>query len=66
MTLSLLSAIEVSDRGASGPWHPGVGLASMRERAAEVGGSLSTDRSAAGSLVRAVLPLAQAQPTDTA
>ncbi len=50
----------VRDAGTAGEtWVPGVGLASMRERAAEVGGTLqvSTDRS--GSTVRAVLPFAE-------
>ena len=32
--------LEVTDRGRSGAWRAGVGLASMRERAAELGGTL--------------------------
>jgi two-component system NarL family sensor kinase len=54
--------IEVRDPGESnGGWTPGVGLASMRERVAELGGTLSTDSSGNGSLVRAVLPLGSAR-----
>ncbi|MCB0963826.1 MAG: hypothetical protein KDA98_11085 [Acidimicrobiales bacterium] len=50
--------IEVRDRGIpNGEWVPGVGLASMRERAAEVGGTLQVTREADGSTVRALLPL---------
>ncbi len=44
------------DGGASGPWRPGVGLTSMRERAAEVGGSLWAGPGADGGLVEADLP----------
>jgi two-component system, NarL family, sensor kinase len=48
--------VEVDDRGsANGTWQPGVGMASMRERAAELGGTLSFE----GARVRAVLPLGQ-------
>jgi signal transduction histidine kinase len=38
-------------------WTPGVGLASMRERAAEVGGTFRVIPGADGSLVEALLPL---------
>jgi signal transduction histidine kinase len=55
--------IEVGDRGGSnGTWQPGVGLASMRERAAELGGTIALDHTAEGSTVRAVLPLGQVSP----
>ena len=50
-------SVSVRDGGRNGhPWTPGVGLTSMRERAAEVGGSLTV--SGADSLVEALLPLA--------
>ena len=41
---------------------PGVGTASMRERAAELGGTVTTTASTAGGTVRALLPLAVPQP----
>ena len=50
--------IEVLDRGTSaGGWTAGVGLSSMRERAAELGGSLKAGQVADGGRVHAVLPL---------
>jgi signal transduction histidine kinase len=52
--------VDVADNGDGIPPHPraGVGLPSMRERAAELGGSCSIERSpAGGTLVRAVIPL---------
>ena len=39
------------------PWHAGVGLTSMRERAAQVGGSLTAGPTPAGGRVEALLPL---------
>ncbi len=50
--------IEIDDQGAGeGPWRPGVGLASMRERATELGGTLSADGGRPGGRVVAVLPI---------
>jgi signal transduction histidine kinase len=52
--------IEVSDDGTGLPreFHQGVGLQSMRERAEELGGSLTIDPSEAGVRVVARIPLA--------
>jgi signal transduction histidine kinase len=51
--------IEVTDDGAVGSaWRPGVGLASMRERADEVGGSVEAGPSGRGGRVHASFPLA--------
>jgi two-component system, NarL family, sensor kinase len=48
----------VRDAGAAGAtWTPGVGLASMRERAETVGGSCTAAATPAGGLVIAHLPL---------
>jgi two-component system NarL family sensor kinase len=47
-------AVEVRDGGATtGMWRPGVGISSMRERAQELGGTLTTT----AGVVRAELPL---------
>jgi signal transduction histidine kinase len=47
-------AVEVRDGGATtGLWRPGVGISSMRERAQELGGTLTTT----AGVVRAELPL---------
>jgi len=51
--------IEVCDDGpGTGPWSPGVGLSSMRERTTELGGHWSAGPVAGGGLVVAELPLA--------
>lgn len=50
--------VSVRDTGrATKEWVPGVGISSMRERAAEVGGTVQVTKDASGTLVRAVLPL---------
>jgi signal transduction histidine kinase len=50
--------LEITDRGArNGAWRPGVGLSSMRERAAELGGTLEAGPGPAGGRVSALLPL---------
>ena len=49
--------LEVTDRGRSDGWRPGVGLSSMRERAAELGGTLEAGPGPAGGRVAALLPL---------
>ena len=48
--------VEVRDAGRSGAWRPGVGLSSMRERAAELGGTLAAGPGPQGGCVAAVLP----------
>ncbi len=51
--------IDVTDQGRpNGAWPTGVGIASMRERAAQLGGSLTAGAQAFGGRVHAVLPLA--------
>jgi two-component system, NarL family, sensor kinase len=47
----------VTDSGTSDDWRPGVGLSSMRERALELGGTLSAGPGPHGGTVTAVLPL---------
>jgi signal transduction histidine kinase len=50
-------SVAVRDSGRNGqPWTPGVGLSSMRERAAEVGGTL-TVTGGDGFAVHALLPI---------
>lgn len=50
--------VDVTDGGTpNGAWSTGVGIASMRERAAQLGGTLSAGIGATGGHVHAVLPL---------
>ncbi|MFE3458701.1 sensor histidine kinase [Nocardiopsis aegyptia] len=50
--------VTVEDDGGSGdPWEPGVGLRSIRDRAAELGGSCRAGPGPNGGRVEAVLPL---------
>jgi signal transduction histidine kinase len=50
--------VTVRDSGSSdGPWTPGVGLWSMRERVEQIGGTLTVDTGPGGTTVTAVLPL---------
>ncbi|WP_248960758.1 sensor histidine kinase [Sphaerisporangium perillae] len=50
--------LEITDNGSGrGPWRHGVGLRSMHERAAELGGSLTAGPTDRGGRVHALLPL---------
>jgi len=63
VTLRLDGALhlEISDDGPGyAPWRPGVGLRSMYERAAELGGSLTAGPTGQGGQVHARLPLEEA------
>ena len=52
-------AVTVSDDGSPGAaWTPGAGLTGMRERAEELGGSLTAGPTRDGGLVSATYPLA--------
>lgn len=56
-------AVTVCDDGRdTAAWAPGVGLAGMRERAEELGGTFSAGPSDAGGRVRATFPLGRAAP----
>lgn len=61
VTLRLLDDrldLEVVDGGGRpGPWAPGVGLTSMRERAESVGGWCTADATPGGGRVAASLPV---------
>jgi signal transduction histidine kinase len=61
ITLTVDTALEVSvvdDGTTNAAWRGGVGLASMRERAAELGGTCTAGPTPAGGRVEAVLPTA--------
>jgi signal transduction histidine kinase len=69
ITLTVDTALEVSvvdDGIADATWRDGVGLASMRERAAELGGTCTAGPTAAGGRVDAVLPMAVPAPAPSA
>jgi signal transduction histidine kinase len=53
---NLLLAVR-DDGGSNAPWTEGVGIASMRERAAQVGGTLRTIGAPTGGLVEATMPV---------
>jgi len=60
VTITVGASVELSifDNGrADGPWSPGVGLTSIRERAAELGGTCTAGPTPDGGRVVAVLPL---------
>ncbi len=64
-TISLLTSdgmleVEVLDDGPSRQWGAGVGTASMRERAAELGGRCDPGPGPHGGVVRALLPIGAA------
>jgi two-component system NarL family sensor kinase len=58
--------VSVHDDGVNvgGGWQPGVGLTSIRERAAELGGSCSIRHDRTGGRVDVYLPLAKTHPTE--
>jgi two-component system, NarL family, sensor kinase len=58
-----LLVVEVADDKAGGPpWQAGVGLLAMRERAAELGGTLAAGPGPRGGMVRACFPLPDRDP----
>ncbi|MET7402520.1 histidine kinase, partial [Dactylosporangium sp. NPDC005572] len=55
--------VTVRDRGRSDePWTPGVGIASMRERVEQVGGTLRMRAGPDGATVTAEIPISAASP----
>ena len=58
VTVDTAVRLEISDDGPdAGPWRPGVGLMSIRDRAAELGGSCTAGPTVTGGRVAAVLPV---------
>ncbi len=62
----LLRVRVTDDGGPGGAWTPGVGLSSMQERAAEVGGRVQASPTPTGGRVRAELPLSGSRSWSTA
>jgi two-component system NarL family sensor kinase len=59
-TVAGRAVVEVADDAVSdGPWTPGVGTVAMRERVAELGGTLELGPTGAGGRLRAEFPLAE-------
>jgi len=59
--------LEISDDGESRTdWTAGVGVLAMRERASELGGTLSAGATAQGGMVRATFPLSPPLMTGSA
>lgn len=57
--------VDISDNGNAGDeWVPGIGLTSMRERASELGGTLTYRSTPTGSTVTAELPLGTSGAAD--
>ena len=54
---SRLRVLVADDGRSPGPWEPGVGMASMRERVERIGGTLTVTAGERGGLVVAELPL---------
>jgi two-component system, NarL family, sensor kinase len=57
ISASILSLF-TDDAGPHPPWTPGVGIASMQERAAEVGGTFTAGPTPTGGIFHARLPIA--------
>jgi two-component system NarL family sensor kinase len=54
-----LTVVIEDDGHGEGDWVPGVGLTSMKERAAELGGAVAHDATESGTTVTARLPLGE-------
>jgi signal transduction histidine kinase len=61
---SVLLEVEDGGVGADGAFSLGVGLAGMRERLRQVGGSLAVETSRSGTIVRASLPAARVRAAE--
>jgi len=62
VTVTVADAVEIAvidDGDSTEPWQPGVGMVAMRERTAELGGSLRAGPGSAGGTVIVRLPIGQ-------